>query len=124
MQQLSALYHKVLEQVSEGTAALFEAYRMMLEDDDYIQTVRENIFTGICAEAAVQETYRTFERRFSLIDNDYMNARIADIKDVSDRVLRILCGVQPKEIVMEEPVILAAEDLSPSELAQLDPSYC
>lgn len=122
MQQLSALYHKVLEQVSEGTAALFEAYRMMLEDDDYIQTVRENIFTGICAEAAVQETYRTFERRFSLIDNDYMNARIADIKDVSDRVLRILCGVQPKEIVMEEPVILAAEDLSPSELAQLDPN--
>lgn len=121
--QISALHDSVLEHVSEGTAILFKAYRMMLEDVEYIHMVRENIFTGISAEAAVQEAYRTYERQFALIENDYMSSRIADVKDISDRVLRILCDAQPEPVVLQQPVLLAAEDLSPSELAALDARY-
>lgn len=123
MEQLGELYEKAVKEVGELNAQIFEVHQMMLEDDDYNDSVRNMIEAqNINAEYAVATTGDNFAKMFADMEDEYFKARSADIKDISERVLSILCGNQDAANLGEEPVILMAEDLAPSETVQMDKS--
>lgn len=119
--QLQVLYDKAVKEVGEASAAIFEVHQMMLEDDDYNESI-ENIITTqqVNAEYAVASTGDNFSEMFASMDDDYMKARAADIKDISNRLVRNLSGHGNNGIDLSEPMILVADDLSPSETVQMD----
>ena len=121
MEQLQGLYRKALKEVGEANAAIFEIHQMMLEDDDYNESV-ENIIRmqQVNAEYAVASTGDNFAQMFSAMDDDYMRARSADVKDISERVLSVLGGRATGIDASGEPVIIVADDLAPSETVQLN----
>ncbi|MCR4650352.1 MAG: phosphoenolpyruvate--protein phosphotransferase [Lachnospiraceae bacterium] len=121
-EQLGRLYEKALEDVGEENAAIFEVHQMMLDDDDYLDSIKDIINNEkLCAEYAVATTGENFAEMFANMEDDYFKARSADVKDISERVVRILSGAS--EISdLTEPVILVAEDLAPSETVQFDKS--
>lgn len=121
MEQLQGLYQKALKEVGEANAAIFEIHQMMLEDDDYNESV-ENIIRmqQVNAEYAVASTGDNFAQMFSAMDDDYMRARSADVKDISERVLSVLGGRATGIATSGEPVIIVADDLAPSETVQLN----
>lgn len=123
IEQLKELYDKALEDVGEANAMIFEIHQMMLEDLDYIESI-ENIICAqeVNAEFAVATTADNFAQMFSSMDDAYMQGRAADVKDVSERVLNILCGVDEGMNQTDEPCIIASDDLAPSETVQLDKS--
>lgn len=122
-EQLAVLYDKALKEVGEASAAIFEVHQMMLDDLDYQESVTQMIQAqSINAEYAVAMTGDNFSQIFSAMDDEYMKARAADVKDISNRVISVLQGLEAAEIDSKEPVILVAEDLAPSETVQLDKS--
>ncbi len=120
-EQLQGLYDKALKEVGEANAAIFEVHQMMLEDLDYNESV-ENIVRSqeVNVEYAVAATGDNFSRMFAAMDDDYMRERAADVKDISERLLTILTGSGSGMTAAEEPVIIVADDLAPSETVQLD----
>ncbi len=123
VEQLKGLYEKALEDVGEANAMIFEIHQMMLEDLDYLESIENIIRTQeVNAEFAVATTADNFSQMFASMDDAYMQGRAADVKDVSERVLDILCGTGGGMKEMSEPCIIAADDLAPSETVQLDKS--
>lgn len=123
VKQLKGLYEKALEDVGEANAMIFEIHQMMLEDLDYLESIENIIRTQeVNAEYAVATTADNFAAMFSSMDDAYMQGRAADVKDVSERVLNILSGADTGLQEMNEPCIIAADDLAPSETVQLDKS--
>ena len=121
--QLGELYDKAMEDVGEANAAIFEVHQMMLMDLDYVDSIKNIITTQeVNAEYAVATTGDNFSRMFASMDDAYMQGRAADVKDVSDRLLGILSDAGESGVVADEPVIVAADDLVPSETVQLDKS--
>lgn len=121
--QLKELYDKAIEDVGEANAMIFEIHQMMLEDLDYLESIENIIRTQeVNAEFAVATTADNFAQMFAAMDDAYMQGRAADVKDVSERVLDILCGVSGGMKEMTELCIIAADDLAPSETVQLDKS--
>lgn len=121
--QLASLYEKALVEVGEVNAAIFEVHQMMLEDPDYVESIINMIQTRkINAEYAVSVTGENFAAMFEAMDDDYMKARAADIKDISGRLIRVLQGADEGGVNSDEPVILLADDLAPSETVSLDKS--
>lgn len=121
--QLARLYDKALKEVGESSAAIFEVHQMMLDDLDYQESVTNMIQNeNINAEYAVAMTGDNFSEMFAAMDDDYMKARAADVKDISNRIISVLQGIEDTELDSSEPVILVAEDLAPSETVQLDKS--
>ncbi len=119
--QLGKLYDKAVKEVGEASAAIFEVHQMMLEDDDYLESIHNIIRTELVnAEYAVAQTGDNFSEMFASMDDDYMKARAADVKDISNRLIRILSGAGDTDLSSMEPSILIADDLSPSETVQLD----
>lgn len=119
--QLGQLYEKALKEVGEANAAIFEVHQMMLEDDDYNESVENIICTqGVNAEYAVATTGDNFSQMFASMEDDYMRERAADVKDISERILTVLSGGTSGLEQTKEPVIIVAEDLAPSETVQLD----
>ena len=122
-EQLRALYDKALEEVGEENAAIFEIHEMMLEDDDYIDAVRSIVENqGATAEYAVATTGDNFAAAFADMEDAYMKARATDVRDVSGRVVNILSGAEEQDALGDEPAILMADDLTPSETVQMDKS--
>lgn len=123
MQQLQQLYEKALQEIGETNAAIFEVHQMMLEDDDYNESV-ENIIRmeQVNAEYAVASTGDNFAEMFASMDDDYMRGRAADVRDISERVIGILSGAADDGVAADEPVIIVADDLAPSETVQMDKS--
>ncbi len=122
-EQLRALYDKALEEVGEENAAIFEIHEMMLEDDDYIDAVRSIVENqGATAEYAVATTGDNFAAAFADMEDAYMKARATDVRDVSGRVVNILSGTEEQDALGDEPAILVADDLTPSETVQMDKS--
>ncbi len=120
VEQLQALYEKALKEVGEDNAQIFEVHSMMLEDDDYNDSIYNMIRTQqINAEYAVAATGDNFSKMFAQMEDEYFKARSIDIKDISERLVRILCGSDSGG-ELSEPGILVAEDLAPSETVQLD----
>lgn len=121
IEQLKELYNKAIADVGEANAAIFEIHQMMLDDLDYIESIENIIQTQeVNAEYAVATTADNFAQMFSSMDDAYMQGRAADVKDVSERVLNILSGSGDTSMKTDEPVIIAADDLAPSETVQLD----
>lgn len=121
MEQLKGLYEKALNEVGEENAAVFEVHQMMLEDDDFVESVESIIETqGVNAEYAVAVTGDNFSQMFAFMDDDYMRGRAADVKDISERLITVLSGGVSGGIQSEEPVIVLADDLAPSETVQMD----
>ncbi len=121
MEQLGELYQKALNEVGEENAAVFEVHQMMLEDDDFVDSVENIIETqGVNAEYAVAVTGDNFAQMFAAMDDDYMRGRAADVKDISERLITVLSGGAAGGIQSEEPVIVLADDLAPSETVQMD----
>lgn len=119
--QLQELYDKAVKEVGEASAAIFEVHQMMLEDEDYLEAIHNMIRTEkVNAEYAVAVTGDNFSQIFSNMDDDYMKARAADIKDISNRLVRNLSGEGGMNFNLSEPAIIIADDLSPSETVQLD----
>lgn len=119
--QLTQLYEKALQEVGEANAAIFEIHRMMLEDGDYQESIENIIHTqGVNAEYAVAQTADNFAQMFLSMEDDYMRGRAADVKDISERLISILQGEKTEKLTTEEPVIIVADDLAPSETVQLD----
>lgn len=122
-EQLRLLYEEALKKVGESQAEIFETHRMMLEDEDFLSAVRNMIEgQGMNAEYAAAVTGDNFSKMFSEMEDDYMKSRAADIKDISERLIRVLSGEGEQSLQMPEPVIIAAQDLSPSETLRLDKS--
>ena len=121
IKQLQGLYDKALREVGEANAAIFEVHQMMMEDDGYNEAV-ENIIRsqGVNAEYAVATTGDNYAQMFSAMDDDYMRERAADVRDISERLLTILNGEETGAVDADEPKIIVAEDLAPSETVQLD----
>lgn len=121
MAELSALYEKALKEVGEVNAAIFEVQSMMLEDDDFNDAVRNLMESQkVNAEYAAAVTGDNFAKMFSEMEDEYFKARSADVKDVSERVVKLLHGKGTVWEIGDEPVILAAKDLAPSETVQMD----
>ena len=121
LEQLQGLYDKALHEVGEANAAIFEVHQMMLEDDDYNDSIANMVRTqGVNAEYAVASTCDNFAQMFASMDDDYMKERAADVKDISERVLSILSGNDSASAMMTEPSIIVADDLAPSETVQLN----
>jgi phosphotransferase system enzyme I (PtsI) len=122
-EQLAGLYEKALEEVGEDNAAIFEIHQMMLEDEDYLDAVQSMIDTqGVTAEYAAETTGENFAAAFAAMEDAYMQARATDVKDISRRVVNILAGQSDAGIQDDQPAILVADDLTPSETVQLDKS--
>ena len=122
-EQLGKLYEKTLEEVGEEHAAIFDVHKMMLEDLDYIEAIEAMIRDEkVNAEYAVTVTGDNFAETFAMMDDDYFKARSADILDISKRVVRVLAGIKEAGVDSEEPVIIVADDLTPSETVQMDKS--
>ena len=120
-EQLQGLYEKALKEVGEANAAVFEVHQKMLEDDDYIDSVVNIIETQqVNAEFAVATTGDNFAKMFAEMEDDYFKARAADVKDISERMVNILSGNESGGAIGDEPVIVVAEDLAPSETVQMD----
>ena len=119
-EQLTALYNKALANVGEDHAAIFDIHRMMLEDDDYLEAIDDAVNEGTNAEYAVETAQDQFAELFASMDDEYMKARAVDVKDISQRVIRILLGITEDGIPADEPVILVADDLTPSETVKMD----
>ena len=120
-EQLQGLYEKALKEVGEANAAVFEVHQMMLEDDEYIDSVVNIIETQqVNAEFAVATTGDNFAKMFAEMEDDYFKARAADVKDISERMVNILSGNESGGALGDEPVIVVAEDLAPSETVQMD----
>ena len=121
IKQLQGLYDKALREVGEANAAIFEVHQMMMEDDGYNESV-ENIIKsqGVNAEYAVATTGDNFAQMFSAMDDDYMRERAADVKDISERLISILNGDDTDASLNDEPAIIVADDLAPSETVQMD----
>ena len=120
-EQLQILYDKALKEVGETNAAIFEVHQMVLEDEDFLDSIHNMIQTEMVnAEYAIAMTGDNFSEMFAAMDDDYMKARAADIKDISNRLIRILEGRKETGPYSEEPVIIIADDLSPSETVQMD----
>lgn len=121
IRQLQGLYDKALKEVGEANAAIFEVHQMMMEDDGYNESV-ENIVRsqGVNVEYAVATTGDNYAQMFSAMDDDYMRERAADVRDISERLLTILNGEDTGSVDADEPKIIVAEDLAPSETVQLD----
>ena len=121
--QLDDLYEKALAEAGEEQAMIFDVHKMMLDDGDYLDAIAGLIRSEkVNAEYAVHTTGEQFAAVFASMDDDYMKARSADVKDISGRVIRILAGIGDGSIASEEPVILLADDLTPSETVSLDKS--
>lgn len=121
MKQLQELYEKALQEVGEENAAVFEVHQMMLEDDDFVESVENIIDTQeVNAEYAVAVTGDNFAQMFAAMDDDYMRGRAADVKDISERLITVLSGSTAGGIQSDEPVIVLADDLAPSETVQMD----
>lgn len=119
--QLQALYDKAVKEVGEASAAIFEVHQMMLDDDDYLDSIYNMIRTEMVnAEYAVAMTGDNFAEMFANMDDDYMKARSADVKDISERLVRNLSGEGDADLSAMEPSIIVADDLSPSETVQMD----
>ena len=122
-EQLAGLYEKALKEVGEVNAAIFEVHQMMLDDLDYVESVINMIQSQeVNAEYAVATTGDTLSEVFASMDDDYMRERAADVKDISNRVIAVLQGKGAGGLNADEPVILLADDLAPSETVQLDKS--
>ena len=122
-EQLAGLYEKALKEVGEVNAAIFEVHQMMLDDLDYVEAVTNMIQSQeVNAEYAVATTGDTLSEVFASMDDDYMRERAADVKDISNRVIAVLQGNGAGGLNADEPVILLADDLAPSETVQLDKS--
>lgn len=122
-QQLDSLYHKALEEAGEEQAMIFDVHKMMLDDGDYLDSIRSMIRDDkVNAEYAVSITGDNFSAVFASMDDEYMKARSIDVLDISKRVVNVLAGIVEGGIASESPVILLADDLSPSETVQLDKS--
>ena len=120
-QQLGALYEKAVKEVGESNAAIFEVHQMMLEDDDYFDAVSHIIRTEMVnAEYAVAITGDNFAGMFAGMEDEYMRARAADVKDISARLVRNLSGQEGIDFTAMEPSVIVADDLSPSETVQMD----
>ncbi|MBQ9277539.1 MAG: phosphoenolpyruvate--protein phosphotransferase [Lachnospiraceae bacterium] len=119
--QLKALYEKAVKEVGEASAEIFEAHQLMVDDEDYIESV-ENIIESeeVNAEYAVAVTGDNFAKMFSEMEEEYFRGRAADIKDITERILNALSGEGADGIVSDEPVIVVADDLAPSETVQMD----
>ena len=119
--QLQKLYDKALKEVGEASAAIFEVHQMMLEDEDYLEAIQNMIQTEMVnAEYAVAVTGDNFSQMFASMDDDYMKARAADIKDISERLVRNLSGQEDADLSDIDPSVIVADDLSPSETVQMD----
>ncbi|SNU06065.1 phosphoenolpyruvate--protein phosphotransferase [Lachnospiraceae bacterium] len=119
--QLKALYEKAVKEVGESGAEIFEAHQLMVDDEDYIESVENIIETeNVNAEFAVAETGDNFAKMFSEMEEEYFRGRAADIKDITERVLNALSGAGSGGIESDEPVIVVADDLAPSETVQMD----
>ena len=121
VEQLQALYEKAVKEVGEASAEIFEAHQMMVEDEDFIEAA-ESIIRGqnVNAEFAVAETGDNFKKMFEEMEDEYFRGRAADIKDISERIIRILQGNGNAGIESDEPAIIVADDLAPSETVQMD----
>lgn len=119
--QLGRLYDKAVREVGEASAAIFEVHQMMLEDEDYLESM-ENIIRIelVNAEYAAAATGDNFAEMFAAMDDEYMKARSADVKDISERLVRNLSGEGDNDLSSMEPSIIVADDLSPSETVQMD----
>ena len=121
MEQLESIYEKALEEVGEANAQIFEIHRMMLEDDDYNDAIVEMIQgQNVNAEYAVAVTADNFAEMFSAIDDSYMQARAADVRDISNRLILCLKKTGEKSLIADEKVIICADDLAPSETVTLE----
>ncbi len=118
--QLTRLYDEALQNVGEDHAAIFDVHKMLLEDEDYLETAAGEIESGYNAVYAVNHAGTQFAELFASMDDEYMRGRAADIRDISQRVIRILLDLPEEEINSEEPVVIVAEDLTPSETVKLD----
>lgn len=121
--QLGELHDKALREVGEANAAIFEIHQMMLEDDDYKESVEHIIESQMVnAEYAIAQTGDNFSQMFAAMDDEYMRGRAADVKDITERLLGILSGNTGSGVDADGPVIMVAEDLAPSETVQMDKS--
>ena len=120
-EQLGRLYDKAVQEVGEASAAIFEVHQMLLEDEDYLESIQSMIRTELInAEYAAAATGDNFAQMFAAMDDDYMKARAADIKDISERLVRNLSGGADADLNSMEPSVIVADDLSPSETVQMD----
>lgn len=119
--QLQELYEKAVKEVGEENAAIFEVHKMMLEDDDYVESIENIIRTQkVNAEYAVAMTGDNFSEMFACMDDEYMQARSADVKDISERIVKCLHGISQDQMQFTNPVIIVADDLAPSETVAMD----
>lgn len=122
-EQLQYLYDKALQEVGETNAAIFEIHQMMLEDDDYVESVKNMINSQMVnAEYAIAVTGDNFSKMFSDMEDEYMKERAADIKDITERLLNIMAGREQSNEIKNEKTIIIADDLAPSQTVQLDKS--
>lgn len=120
MEELGHLADKARREAGEDAALLFETHQMMAEDLDYVEAIQTLIEDGLNAEAAVTDVAAQFAQMFASVDDAYMQARAADVKDVSSRIVTILQGLEENGIDGDTPVILVADDLTPSETVQME----
>ncbi|WP_461884228.1 phosphoenolpyruvate--protein phosphotransferase [Fusicatenibacter sp.] len=119
--QLGRLYDKAVREVGEASAAIFEVHQMMLEDEDYLESMENMIRTELVnAEYAAAATGDNFAEMFAAMDDEYMKARSADVKDIFERLVRNLSGEGDNDLSSMEPSVIVADDLSPSETVQMD----
>lgn len=124
--QLDELSEKAKSKIGSEEAMIFEAHKLMLDDLDYLENIKDTILNeGFCAEYAVKQVGEAFAEMFSLMDDEYMQARSLDVKDISNRVIRILQGIDSSEAIQnaEIPYIVCAKDLFPSDTMQMDFNY-
>jgi len=123
LKELQALYEKAVQEVGEAGAMIFDVHQMMLDDDDYLDSIKNIIaLENVNAEYAVATTGDNFAAMFAEMDDEYMKARAADVQDISSRLIRVLQGKEQSNLDGDEPVIVVAEDLAPSETVQMDKS--
>ena len=121
VKQLGRLYQKAVKEVGEAHAAIFEVHQMMLDDEDYLESIENIISTQqVNAEYAVAVTCDNFAAMFEAMEDEYMRGRAADVRDISERLLAIMLGLDKTQSLLKTPAIVVAEDLAPSETVQLD----